>query len=293
MTMTTDSLVKTLDYYASEVDARTSWTILDLKTGGRTASRNEESVPIGDFDALIWYLALAHASDRGEVDLSVACTLESRHRPDGNKGVLGCMSNGLRLSLGDFLAQTVITGDPAAFAVTAESVRVQGVSSVEVVDRFLREQGEGGIEGRPVLSPPGLSGVKIGSTTTDEQSILLHGLVEGPFSDTDGGLPREIAEGCLAVLGSVLKGGGLGRGLPGYGPFKTKVAHLARGGDGNSASIRNDAAIFFDDGVPRLILCASVSDISLWQNELPGIAVAEDFLMKFSQACWSLSTGKV
>lgn len=290
MTITTDRLDETIAGYAATVDAHTAWTVLDLSSGDREHVRGGDPVPVGDLDSLVWFLALSDAHSRGEVDLSAACTLEQRYRSDGNRGVIGCMSDGLELTLGDFLSQTVITGDPAAFAAVAETVGVQGASSAAIVDRFLRLQGAGGLDGRPRLSAAGGSGVTIGSTTTNEQVDLLHQLVEQAGADSAEHSGR--AQHSLAVLGSVLKAGGLGRGLPGYGPFRTKVAHVARGGDGNSAAVRNDAAVFFDNGSPRVIVSASVSEIPLWQGALPGIAVAEDFLMNVSRAVWLQSTGR-
>lgn len=290
MTITADRIEETIAGYAATVDAHTAWTVLDLSTGNREQVRGGDPVPVGDLDSLVWYLALSDAHSRGEVDLSAACTLEQRYRSDGNRGVIGCMSDGLELTLGDFLSQIVISGDPAAFAAVAAAVGAQGASSAAIVDRFLRLQGAGGLDGRPQLSAAGRSGVTIGSTTTNEQVDLLRQLVEQAGAGSGEHSGR--AQRSLTVLGSVLKAGGLGRGLPGYGPFRTKVAHVARGGNGNSAKVRSDAAIFFDNGSPRVIVSASVSEIPLWQGALPGIAIAEDFLMNVSRAAWLQSTGR-
>lgn len=290
MTITVDRIQETIAGFASRVQARTAWTVLDLPTDARSQARGDEPMPVGDLDSLVWFLALSDAHSRGAVDLSAPCTLEQRHRSDGNRGVIGCMSDGLQLTFGDFLAQTVITGDPAAFAVVSEAVSAQGASSDDVVDCYLRQNGYGGLHSRPQLSAPGASGVAIGSTTTNEQVDLLLHLVKRAARDSNE-QGRE-AQRSLTILGSVLKAGGLGRGLPGYGPFRTKVAHVARAGEGNSATVRSDAAVFFENGSPQVIVSASVWEIPMWQGAMPGIALAEDFLMNVSRASWLHSTGK-
>lgn len=293
MTITSDILRDELAVHVDDSAAGTAWTYVDLRTGETIASSGDAPVPVGDFEALVWFMATAHAAERGELDLSGSCTLQSRHRRDGNRGVIGCMSDGLQLSLGDFLAQTVITGDPAAFAVAAEAVEAQGCSSSEIIDQFLQARGLPGLQGRPELSGVGHSGADLRSTTTGEQVALLRALIDDSTSEVQGVLTRQAAERCLTVLGSVLKGGGLGRGLPGYGPFRTKVAHVARSGDGIAARERNDSAVFFDEGKPRFLVSASVHGIPLWQGDLPGQSLAEDFLMELSRACWKLTVGKI
>lgn len=289
MTVATSDLLEKVEASAQRIDADIAWSYLDLASGECASIRGGEAVPVGDQDALIQFLALTRAGDAGAVDLSEMRTLREEHRDDADRGVIGCMSNGLRLSLGDYLAQTVITGDPAAFAVVREAVEEQGASARDLVDAFLAARGFGGLDGREKLSSAGRSGVEIGSTSTDEQISLLRGLLDD--STSAEGRTAESARHGLTVLGSVLKGGGLGRGLPGYGPFKTKIAHIARSGNGNSDLVRSDSAIFFHEGEARCIVSASVSGIPGWQGALPGMALAEDFLREASRACWWASVG--
>jgi len=286
MMQTKEPLNVLLGQQAEQMSITATWTLIDLNTGHRISERGDAPTPSDTFDSLFWYVALAYAGYLGEIDLRQYCTLESRHRQDGHRGVIGCMSEGLRLQLGDFLAQTVITGDPAAFAVAKEAIELQGVSSTQLIDHFLQEFGGGPIEGRAHLSHGGLTGVVLGSTCTDEVVNLLKHLVDGPTSTSSKSIPREVAERCLQVFGSVHKGGGLGRGLPGYGPFITKVAHVARGGSGNNVQVRNDGAIFYQNGSPRIVLGVSITGIPEWQGTVPGVAVAEDFMMRASQIAW-------
>ena len=291
MMKTEETLTDLLGQQAARMNVNASWSLIDLKTEHRISTLGDEPTPTSTFDTLFWYVALVYAGYQGEVDLRQNCTLESRHRQDGHRGVIGCMSEGLRLQLGDFLAQTVITGDPVAFAVAKEAIELQGVSATQLVNHLLQQFGAGPVEGRATLSHDGLTGVSIGSTSTDEVVNLLKCLVESPSSSSSRSIPREVVERCLQVFGSVHKGGGLGRGLPGYGPFSTKVAHVARGGSGNNTRVRNDGAIFYDGGSPRIILGVSITGIPEWQGNLPGLAVAEDFMMRASQLAWRYFTG--
>jgi hypothetical protein len=186
----------------------------------------------------------------------------------------------------------VITGDPAAFAIVREGVSAQGVNAQNLVDLFLTERTGRGIADRQSLSGPGRSGIAVGSTTTDEQVELLVGVIEAERSRQAGLEAPEDGQSTLTVLSSVLKGGGLGRGMPGYGPFKTQVAHVARGSNSNADAARSDAAIFFHGGDPAFILSVCVTDIPERRGELPGIALAEDFLRDVSRACWAAAVGK-
>lgn len=290
MMQTKESLNDLLSQQAQQRSVSASWTIIDLATENSISVRGDEPTPACTFDSLFWYVALVLAGHHGEIDLRQNCTLEARHRKDGHRGVIGCMSDGLRLQLGDFLTQTVITGDPAAFAVATEAIELQGVSSTELVDNFLKEFGAGPIEGRAPLSPGGLTGVTLGSTSTDEVECVLKSLVANPARLSSHSLPQAVVDQCLKVFGSVHKGGGLGRGLPGYGPFSTKVAHFARGGSGNSVQVRNDGAIFYHEGSPRIALGVSVTGIPEWHEDVPGLAVAEDFMMRVSQIAWRYLT---
>lgn len=259
-----------------------SWSFVDLESNERAGINDTEAVPTGDFEALIQFLALTHASKAGAIDLTKIYTFEDRHRDAGSEGCIGCMSNGLRLSLGDYLAQTVITGDLGAYAVVREGVADQGQDARELFDAFLSEVGEGGLDGRESLGGGHRSSVDIGSTTTNEQIALLTSVVDDA---------SEQGAHTVKVLTSVLRGGGLDRGLPGYGPFKTKVARFARGG-GETSPVRNDGAVYFHDGKPRFLVSVAVHGIPAQVGELPGMVVAEDLIRDISRACWNAVVGR-
>lgn len=283
MTVSTDSdLACEIQGAQADLGCSIAWSFADLQTGLEANINGADPVPAEQFDSFVQYLALVEAGNRGDLDLAARCTLQEHHRDDGHYGVIGCMSNGLVLSLGDFLAQTVITADPAAFAVVRDETARQGIVVADLVDELLRNLGLPSLSEREQVSCTGRTGVPLGSTTTNEQIALLRWLID------ERNPSRELM---LKVMRSVLKGGGLGRGLPGYGPFKTQVAHVARVGIGNSGDSRADSAVFFDGGAPCFIASLTVYGIEDEIQGLPGMVVAEDFFRTVSRACWAHTVG--
>ena len=89
----------------------------------------------------------------------------------------------------------------------------------------------------------------------------------------------------------MLKGGGLERGLPGYGPFKTKVARFARPGHAFRA-IRSDSGAYFLNDEPRFLVSVAILGIPEQVGALPGMVVAEDLIRDISRACWGEVVGR-
>lgn len=266
-----------------------SWSYLHLNTETVTDVAGDETVPLGDHASLLQLVALYRASDAGIIDLNRPYSLQPRHRTDGRRGVISCMSDGLRLPLRDFLTQTVISADAAAYAVVREAITAQGVSLCNIVADFLDALGLPPLNNRVTYRRSEVSDLCGYGTSMNEQVHILRSLLATTETNAFPVLTDPSRKQCLRTMSSVLKEGGLSRGLPGYGPFKTRVAHASRMPASSHPGVRSDGAIYFRAGEPQFIVSICVYDIPDWIGALPGLVRVEDFMRDVSRLCWNAS----
>lgn len=257
-----------------------SWYLIDLRDSREFHERGDTPVPCAGTDRLLLYLSCLRAVQRGQLDLSVPVTYEERHRSGAGSGIIRWMSPGLTITLGDALAQTIITGDSVATALVREELAARTVPAPDLVDGFCADAG---------LAQANCATSRV--TSAYDQACLVESLValaRGAPPRVDLGIDQSLAARALDVMSSVLSTAGISAHLPGYGPFNARVAHLTCDGGNGEQPARHwaDAGVVYQEGAPSYVLAAFCTGVPETVDGLPGAAAALGALGDLSAECW-------
>lgn len=267
------------------------WKFHDLR-GGSTHGRGESHpVPDAGTSRVVLYLACLHAASQGTLDLTASVRYEARHREGHDAGILRWMDPGLTISLGDALAQVIITGDGVASAMVLDHLDTGASTATDLITEFCRAVGLSTT--RPAASDDSASTVDVPMVTSAEDQLALvvslRASAEGGTAPLDLGLSPDLAREALRVMSSVLRTDGITAKLPGHGPFLAHVAHTAcDGGTGDRpASHWADAGIAYQDETASYALAVFCTDVPAEIDGLPGQLYAIDTIGELSAACWN------
>ncbi|MGH3096158.1 MAG: serine hydrolase [Streptosporangiales bacterium] len=258
-----------------------SWYVVDMRDGGEVHHRGEAPVPCAGIERLLLYLSCLRAVQRGQLDPNATVTYEERHRSTARHGVLRWMTPGLSITVGDALAQMVITGDSVGAALVREQLAARQMPASELVDGFCADAG---------LSSTRY-GAPDGTTTAYDQARLVESLVARAHDrvpQLELGLDPPRAARAVEVMCSVASTTGITAHLPGYGPFNARVAHLACDGGDDEPPARNwaDVGVVYQQGEPSYALAAFCTGVPETIDGLPGSAVTLAAIGNLSAACW-------
>lgn len=278
------SLHERLEAITADQPFEVSWYFIDMRDGGDLHYHGEAPVPSAGTERLLLYLSCLRAVQRGQLDLNATVRYEDRHRSAARYGVLRWMTPGLRITVGDALAQLIITGDSVGAALVREELASRQMPAFDLVDQFCADTGLSAtstIDGRP-------------STTPYDQARLVESLVSRAHDRPprlDVGVDPPLAAQAVDLMSSVLSTTGITAHLPGYGPFHARVAHLAcEGGEDDairSACALADAGVVYQEGVPSYALAVFCTGIPETLGGVPGTAAALTTMGALSAECWS------
>lgn len=256
-----------------------SWQLRDLRTGATAGGEEHRTVPEAGTLRLLLYLACLRAAAKNALDLDTPLRYEERHRQGHDAGILRWMTPGLTVSLGDALAQLIITADGVADALVREHLDGGPRSATDLMD--------GLCERADLTATRPADGV----TSAADQVALVTSLVTTATGGTparDLGLSAELASTALQVMASVLRTDGIAGRLPGHGPFLAEVAHLTcDGGTGDRfAAHWGDVGVAYQHGAPSYALAVFCTNVPEMVDGRPGRVHAVETIGAMSAVYW-------